>query len=131
VCACTDKINKASNKYLLLTIVMALFFSRGAYNANTAIYLIPAFILIKNGSDFWGVLSCMPIKLLGACSFSIYLLHGSMQILSKHLMTTSAYEWWGVVSIVATGIIAPLSYKYIECFFIVKRTNNALMNNGI
>ena len=47
-------------------------------------------------------------------SFSIYLIHGIPQAVSKYYLYDEGYLIWKLVSVATLGVIAPIMYKYIE-----------------
>lgn len=49
-------------------------------------FLFPAFLAVAFGADLFGLLGCAPSKLLGAASYSIYLLHGPILYIAFHLL---------------------------------------------
>lgn len=119
VASLNEKQLKYQNIITALLMVIAIFFTRYAYSTTTALYLLPVFYLIRNGSDLFGILTSRPFRLLGTCSFSIYLLHGITQTFSKHFLFNQGNYLWQVCSLVAVGVLAPIMYKLIEsrCFY--------------
>lgn len=110
---------KNKNALAVLLLILSLFFTKYAYSTTTALYLMPIFYLIKNGSSFFGFLTSRPLKLLGTCSFSMYLFHGVTQVISKHYLFNQGGYLWEVCSLVAVGVLAPVMYKLVEskCFY--------------
>lgn len=119
VASLNEKKIKHQNIIAIFLMMIAIFFTRNVYSTTTALYLLPAFYLIKNGSDFFGVLTSRPFRFLGTCSFSIYLLHGITQTVSKHFLFNQGGHLWQVCSIVSVGVLAPIMYKLVEskCFY--------------
>ncbi|WP_288887413.1 acyltransferase [uncultured Citrobacter sp.] len=113
--AATIKYDKKPSDVICLVLLLAaLFFTKHAYNTTTPLYMFIVFFTIKCGCDYFGLLTSLPIKMLGTCSFSIYLVHGIAQTVSKHYLYNSGYYAWQICAIIATGIMAPLLYKYVE-----------------
>ena len=98
----------------VILLCVALYFTKHAYNTTTPIYMLVVFYTIKCGCDYFGLLTSLSITLLGTCSFSLYLIHGITQTISKHYLYAAGNYLWQVCSLIAAGIIAPIMYKYVE-----------------
>ncbi len=72
------KLPKENWPSVAVTLVLlgAMFSSQQRPSLVAFVYLLPAFIAIAFGVDLFGVLRTRPARLLGASSYSIYLLHG-------------------------------------------------------
>lgn len=111
----TARSNKRPSDFVcLLLLLAALFFTRHAYNTTTPFYIMVVFYTIKCGCSFFGLLTSLPITLLGTCSFSLYLVHGITQTVAKHYLFNAGGYIWQICSLIAAGVIAPLMYKYVE-----------------
>lgn len=95
-------------------LIAALYFTKHAYNTTTPLYMFIVFYTIKSGCDYFGLLTSLPITMLGTCSFSLYLIHGITQTVSKHYLYNSGHYVWQICAIIATGIMAPILYKFVE-----------------
>jgi peptidoglycan/LPS O-acetylase OafA/YrhL len=126
VAATEDKEIKHINIIAIIMLAAALFFTKQAYSPTTALYLLPFFYLVKNQANLFGLLTCYPIKAIGLSSFSVYLLHGIMQTLSKHYLFSYGNYVWIALSLIATGVISVVSYQYVERVFMFKTTNRKL-----
>lgn len=98
----------------LLTLIFAIFLIDKAYNVTTPLIMMAVFFTIKCGCTYFGLLTSMPLRILGTCSFSIYLLQGIPQAVSKHYLYSNGGMAWKIVAIASLGVMAPLMYKYIE-----------------
>ncbi|HDX4273623.1 TPA: acyltransferase [Escherichia coli] len=111
----TIKSNKRpSDLICVLLLFAAIYFTRHAYNTTTPLYMLIVFYTIKCGCNYFGLLTSLPVTLLGTCSFSLYLVHGITQTISKHYLYNEGNYVWQICAIVAAGIIAPVMYKYVE-----------------
>ncbi|WLI75057.1 acyltransferase [Kosakonia sp. H02] len=108
----TDK--RPADLLCLALLIAALCFTRHAYNPTTALYMLAVFYSVKCGCDYFGLLTSLPLKLLGTCSFSLYLVHGITQTVSKHYLYNAGGYVWQICAMVAAGVIAPVMYKYVE-----------------
>lgn len=111
----TIKTNKRpSDLICVLLLFLALYFTRHAYNTTTPLYMFVVFYTIKCGCDYFGLLTSRPITMLGTCSFSLYLIHGITQTISKHYLYSYGDYIWQICAMVTAGIVAPVMYKYVE-----------------
>lgn len=131
--AATIKYDKKSSDVICLVLLFAaLFFTKHAYNTTTPLYMFIVFFTIKCGCDYFGLLTSLPIKMLGTCSFSLYLVHGITQTVSKHYLYNSGSYVWQICAVTLTGILAPLLYKFVESQSInyrSKKQNTNIINN--
>jgi len=91
-----------------------MFNSLQSYNMATPFYMAIVFYTIKCGCDYFGFLQSAPIKMLGTCSFSLYLTHGVPQIISKQYFFNYGDHVWKIIAIVFAGILSPVMYKVFE-----------------
>ncbi|HDD8978996.1 TPA: acyltransferase [Escherichia coli] len=111
----TIKSNKRPSDIICaLLLFAAIYFTRHAYNTTTPLYMFIVFYTIKCGCDYFGLLTSLPVTMLGTCSFSLYLVHGITQTVSKHYLYSAGNYVWQICAIIAAGIIAPVMYKYVE-----------------
>lgn len=111
----TIKINKKPSDIIcILLLFAALYFTKHAYNTTTPIYMAIVFYTIKNGCNYFGLLTSSAITMLGTCSFSLYLIHGITQTISKHYLYPSGNYVWQLCAVISTGILAPVLYKFVE-----------------
>lgn len=103
-----------SDLICLVLLISAIYFTRHAYNTTTPLYIFIVFYTIKSGCAYFGLLTSLPFTLLGTCSFSLYLVHGITQTVSKHYLYNSGNYVWQISAMIAAGVIAPLMYKYVE-----------------
>lgn len=104
---------------IVLTFSM---FDRG-YGLPQASLLFCAFFCIAKGNDLFGLLTCRPARLLGAVSYSVYLMHAIVLFVALRLVdrfapiaTMAAETYWAVVAGcgVALVVICSVSYRWIE-----------------
>lgn len=113
----------------LATLVALLFVALIAvlhlhdYGPWHTLLLTPIFVVIAYGNTIFGVLSMAPAKILGAISYSIYLLHclilqAVMQTvnLAFPLIRMSALEYWLVTGIVCAAVVitSSITFRFIE-----------------
>lgn len=98
----------------ILILALVLFFTKHAYNTTTPLYMFFIFYTIKCGCDYFGLLTSKPFMLLGTCSYSIYLIHGITQTVAKNHLYSSGSYLWQIIAIIATGILSPVMYKFVE-----------------
>ena len=115
-----------SNKYpsdliCLILLVGAIYFTRHAYNTTTPLYMFIVFYTIKCGCDYFGFLTSLPVALLGTSSFSLYLVHGITQTVSKHYLYGLGDYIWQISAMIAAGVISPVMYKYVESRSIIRQ----------
>lgn len=115
----TDK--RPSDFICLLLLIAAIFFTRHAYNTTTPLYVMVVFYTIKSGCSYFGFLTSTPVAMLGACSFSLYLVHGICQTFSKHYLYNSGNYVWEVCAVIAAGIVSPVMYKFVESKCLTRR----------
>lgn len=111
---------RPSDLICLILLFTAIYFTRHAYNTTTPLYMFIVFYTIKCGCDYFGLLTSLPVTLLGTCSFSLYLVHGITQTVAKHFLYNSGHYVWQISAIIAAGIIAPLMYKLVESRCIIR-----------
>ncbi|HED1790617.1 TPA: acyltransferase [Citrobacter amalonaticus] len=118
----TIKTNKRpSDLICALLLFLALYFTKHAYNTTTPLYMFIVFYTIKCGCDYFGLLTSRPITMLGTCSFSLYLIHGITQTISKHYLYNYGDYIWQTCAMITAGIVAPVMYKYVESRSTVRR----------
>ena len=92
--------------------------------------LVPVFFMIVAGNSFWGLLSSLPLRCLGAVSYSVYIFHGMiLRVLTLtldryfpvRLMTPLHYWLWVLAISVVVAVWASISYCYIEKPFFARR----------
>ncbi|MEB4676102.1 acyltransferase [Enterobacteriaceae bacterium G50] len=105
---------KPSDMVCIILLLLAVYFTKHAYNTTTPLYMMVVFYIIKNGFNLFGLLTCLPIRYLGTCSFSLYLIHGICQTVSKHFLYDGNEYIWKVISLITAGVLAPLMYKLVE-----------------
>ena len=102
-------------------MVGAIYFTRHAYNTTTPLYMFIVFYTIKCGCDYFGFLTSLPVALLGTSSFSLYLVHGITQTVSKHYLYGLGDYIWQISAMIAAGVISPVMYKYVESRSIIRQ----------
>ncbi|HHA1182754.1 TPA: acyltransferase family protein [Enterobacter roggenkampii] len=105
------KLHDSISSIILFFAVMLI---GKAYDVITPLLMMVVFYTLKCGCTYFGILTCKPVRVLGACSFSIYLIHGIPQAVSKYYLYDEGYMIWKLVSVATLGVIAPIMYKYIE-----------------
>ena len=116
-----------NSKLVALLVVGAIVltfsvFERG-YGLPQAALLFSAFFCIANGNDLFGLLTCRAARLLGAVSYSIYLMHAIVLFVALRLVdrfapisTIAPENYWAVVAGcgVALVVICSVTYRWIE-----------------
>jgi len=116
-----------NSKLVALLVVGAIvltfsMFDRG-YGLPQAALLFSAFFCIANGNDLFGLLTCRAARLLGAVSYSIYLMHAIVMFVALRLVdrfapisTIAPENYWAVVAGcgVALVVICSVTYRWIE-----------------
>lgn len=105
---------RPSDLICLALLIAAIAFTRHAYNPTTALYMLVVFYTVKCGCDYFGLLTSLPLRMLGTCSFSLYLVHGITQTVARHYLYSAGHYLWQVCALVAAGVIAPVMYKWVE-----------------
>lgn len=105
---------RPSDLICVVLLFLAIYFTKHAYNTTTPLYMFAVFYVIKCGCDYFGLLTSLPISMLGTCSFSLYLIHGITQTISKHYLYNSGELVWQTCAVITAGIVAPVMYKYVE-----------------
>ena len=59
--------------------------------------------------------------MLGTSSFTLYLVQGITQTVSKQYLYSAGNYVWQICAIIAAGIIAPVMYKYVESRSIIHK----------
>lgn len=104
---------------IVLTFSM---FDRG-YGLPQAALLFAAFFCIANGNDLFGLLTCRAARLLGAVSYSVYLMHAIVLFVVLRLVdrfapisTMTPENYWAVVAAcgVALVVMCSVTYRWIE-----------------
>lgn len=127
VAATKDIEIKRNNIICILLLIIAIIFTRKAYSSTTALYILPVFWLLKNRADFFGLLVSKPFRMLGTCSFSIYLIHGITQAVSKHYLFSYHHYLWAIASLILTGVCAPVLYLYVEQRFMYRSKHRLML----
>lgn len=110
---------------LLVIGVFALVFAMfdGAYGLPQAALLFCAFICIANGNDLFGILTCRAARMLGALSYSIYLMHAivlfvALRIVNRFvpISTVSPMNYWTIIAAcgVILVLICSITYRLVE-----------------
>lgn len=105
-----------------LFVCIAMFVPT-VYRVAAAPLLFLPFLLIANGNTLFGLLTCRPARVLGAISYSIYLLHNFVLYLIVRLVnhfvaipTMAVVTYWCVISVVAitTVLFASVTFRFVE-----------------
>ncbi|MGF6435682.1 acyltransferase family protein [Kosakonia sp. 1610] len=99
---------------MLFVVLISLLIRRNPFSVSSPLYVAVIFFFIRNGFSFYGLLTCRAVQLLGTCSYSLYLCHCITQFVAKHYLYSTGNNVWQLGSIVATGVLAPLMYKFVE-----------------
>jgi peptidoglycan/LPS O-acetylase OafA/YrhL len=120
--------NTAAGVALFVTILFAIL-NRGSFlSFYFAVCLFPIFIAAAAGNDFWGILTARTTRCLGAFSYSLYLMHGTMFYMmmsilkSAHLMNLPSVWYWVMLmfTAIATTILCSATFRFIEFPFVAK-----------
>jgi peptidoglycan/LPS O-acetylase OafA/YrhL len=123
----------AAGTALLVTVLLALL-NRGPFLAfYFALALFPIFLAAAAGNNFWGILTARTARYLGAISYSLYLLHGTMFYIvmtamkSPRLMKLPSVWYWVILMLtaMATTALCSVTFRFIEFPFLKKSHNNA------
>jgi len=123
----------AAGVALALTVLLALL-NRGPFLAfYFAAALFPIFLTAAAGNNFWGILTARTTRCLGAFSYSLYLLHGTlfyiaMSILkSAHLLNLPSVWYWVILmfTAMAATILSSATFRFIEFPFLRKSHKTA------
>lgn len=123
----------AAGTALLVTVLLALL-NRGPFLAfYFALALFPIFLAAAAGNNFWGILTARTTRYLGAISYSLYLLHGTMFYIvmtamkSPRLMKLPSVWYWVILMLtaMATTALCSVTFRFIEFPFLKKSHNNA------
>ena len=109
---------------LVVGAIVLLFsmFDRG-YGLPQAALLFSAFFCIANGNDLFGLLTCRAARLLGAVSYSIYLMHAIVLFVVLRVVDRFAPianmapgNYWAVVAGcgIALVVICSVTYRWVE-----------------
>ncbi len=106
-----------------------ILFERG-YGIPQTILMTVFFACLVLGCNVFGVLASRPALLLGAVSYSVYLLHCIVLYVGLHTISyvitpvvgLSEAQYWTVVAVVATAVVgcALISYRVLEQPFLRK-----------
>lgn len=122
---------------LLVAVILALIFWRmnTAYTVRAGVMLFVLFFIVAAGNSLFGLLVSKPARLLGATSYSLYLLHSPILFLLLYWVNQSlpiaqmdALIYWGVVS-VASGVLvlaAATTFRWVEYPFMPQRSATIL-----
>lgn len=121
-------LNAAAMKRLnFALIVNVLLLGIAAYYAPSASWrflAFPAFLAILYGASGFGFLNTSAWKTLGASSYSIYLLHGSILYMLFSLVVRDdqlAHDWYGIAIIAVCAVLVPVvsgtTFRLIEVRF--------------
>ena len=118
----------AAGVALAVTILLAVL-NRGPFLVfYFAVALFPIFLAAAAGNNFWGSLTARTTRCLGAFSYSLYLLHGTlfyiaMSVLkSRHLLTLPAMWYWVILmfTAIAAAALSSATFRFIEFPFLRK-----------
>jgi peptidoglycan/LPS O-acetylase OafA/YrhL len=118
---------------LALTVLLAVL-NRGSFlTFYFAFSLFPIFLAAAAGNDFWGILTARTTRCLGAFSYSLYLLHGTMFYIvmnllkSAHLLNLPSLWYWVILMLttMATTVLCSATFRFIEFPFLRKSHKTA------
>ncbi|WP_226570968.1 acyltransferase family protein [Mangrovibacter yixingensis] len=111
-CLNTDVFSLLS---LFSLFLCSLYFSE-AYSFFPTLILGFLFLLVCHNNSFFGVLTAIPLKLLGAISFSVYLIHGLCYTILFKFLLVHGFGYMQSLLITITIIISLscFTYLYIE-----------------
>lgn len=98
-----------------------------AYSASAAPLFFAVFLVLASGNTMFGVLTSRPARVLGAVSYSIYLLHNFFLYLLfrwinhfTDVIALSLFKYWTMTALVGfvTVGVSLLTYRYIEYPFL-------------
>ncbi len=103
-------------------VVLIVFFEKSYAVVPTAL-VVTAFALIAGGNNLWGILTTTTSRLLGECSYGLYLLHGFVLFIAYRFVVGfevaakfSPVQHWSL-ALVCTPILVLLafaSFRWIE-----------------
>jgi len=110
----TNSVLSAGMVVLALGAVLVLYREwHEVGSLGLRVLVFGAFVMIVRGNSLCGLLTCRPARILGAMSYSFYLLHGI--VLSTALLalnhvwrvgSLSPVEYWAVMAGVASGAVS-------------------------
>lgn len=117
---------------LAVAIILVLIFwhMNTAYTLLASVMLFVLFFIVAAGNSLFGLLTSKPARLLGAMSYSIYLLHSPILFLllywvnlSISVSRLSALNYWALMSMagIVLVLIAALSFRWVEYPFMTQR----------
>lgn len=129
-----------NNRYVYfagLAAALLIFWLPKASNSYASIFLQALFFValvhLREGTIAYRLLQTRPAKILGACSYSTYVLHGvllhiGISAMSMFLPVKNATPliFWTAITIIAVVVVfvSVLSYRYVEHPFMFKKVEN-------
>lgn len=120
-----------------LLSVPAVFLIPGSSESYVSIFLQALFFIslvhMQQGTIIYKWLQTRPAKILGACSYSTYVLHGvllhigiSVANIYSPIKTETPLFFWVTIALVAVVVVvvSVLSYRFVEHPFMLKRVKN-------
>jgi peptidoglycan/LPS O-acetylase OafA/YrhL len=123
----------AAGVALAVTVLLAVL-NRGPFLAfYFAVALFPIFLAAAAGNNFWGILTARTTRCLGAFSYSLYLLHGTLFFIvmsllkSAHLLNLPALWYWVILmfTAMAATALSSATFRFIEFPFLTKSHKTA------
>ena len=118
------------NKYiydiiLVVGLLILLNMFKTAFGFKQALIAGICFYCILNGNGLLNYLTALPVRWLGAISYSVYVLHGIVISLAVMIMSALQYKWtatnyWIITLLMGLSIILISSFSYVH---IEKRFN--------
>ena len=116
---------------LLVALILAVIFwgMHKAYTWRAEVLLFVLFFIVTAGNSLFGLLVSKPARLLGAMSYSIYLLHSPILFLllywvnkSRPIDQLDAFSYWGVMSVAGAilVLVAATTFRWVEHPFMSK-----------
>jgi len=119
--------SKTASGAALATTVLLAVLNQGEFLAiYFAVALFPIFLAAAAGNDFWGILTARTTRCLGAVSYSLYLLHGTLFyavmnfLKSANLMNFPSMWYWVILMLTAmtTTALCSMTFRFVEFPFL-------------
>jgi len=127
-----SRLRRAAVTVLALAALASIFVFRpwhARYSGIPGALLAPVFLVAAAGNTFFGFLVHPAVRCLGAISYSLYLLHGTVfyvtvLVLKKMgLANLSEMNYWLIITLaaMATTVLCAATYRWIEFPFMTHR----------
>lgn len=102
-------------------VMTTLLTAEPEYGWQVSVRLLVPFALITLGNDWFGLLTCAPVRLLGRVSYSIYLLHIVVLYLAFHYLNVvypvreiPPLAYWSIIGLLTVILTAVSAWWYLR-----------------